>query len=155
MAIIEIEIDTFVFRRMIDLVLTAAPTPVPTLNVLGSDRLIDSMAWEPIELGDAFAPPNYTRPNGILTARARVKVKHVSIAELDANPKATHSETTLIASLIVTASPDELAVSVLQFDVGVVTPYVFGLPLRIGSLLLPLAWLGVWAAAGLVDTSLS
>jgi hypothetical protein len=124
------------FPEWVDLILTTAPVPVPTLAVLGSDRLIDSMKWDAVTLG--LGPPNYTPPAGALAARATVKVAHVSIAELDANPQALPTETTLIASLILTASPDEVIVSAIQFDIGTVTPFVFGLPLRIGRRPIPL-----------------
>jgi hypothetical protein len=93
------------------------------------------MVWGSIELGPS--PPNYVPPAGTLAARATVNVKHVSIAELDVDANAVRTETTLIASLLLTISSGELAVSVIQFDVGAVTPHRFTLPLRIGFLAIP------------------
>jgi hypothetical protein len=135
MAVVELEIRELQFSILLGIIVTSAPIRVPTLAVLGADRLIDELVWDPVMVGPT--PPNFAPPPGTLAARASVTVKHVSIAELDANPNAARTETTLIASLLVTASAGQLTVWAVQFDIGAVTPHILSLPLMIGRQDLP------------------
>jgi hypothetical protein len=129
MGLIELEFNELLFRTITDLMLTAAPIPFPTLDTLGSDRLISGMAWSHTVLG--LAPPGYAVPPGTLSARADLKIRHVSVAELDLNPHA-FSETNAIGWLLLRPSLTRLHVDAIQIDVAGGAPHVFSPQLPVG-----------------------
>lgn len=105
MALIETEFNALEFASLVKLFLSAAPIPVPTLtvpsarsNVLGDDQLLGGLAWGDCVVG--AAAPLIASP-GKVGAAASVTISHVSIAELDASPAASH---TTSATLWVVAS---------------------------------------------------
>jgi hypothetical protein len=93
--LVEIELRSGVFRNLVRLILAKSPIPVPTLNILGSDRLIAAMTRKSPALG--AAPAGFTARPGTLPVRSLVTVRHVSIAELQANPSAQGITTELTA----------------------------------------------------------
>jgi hypothetical protein len=127
---IEIEIVTATFSKFVQLLLSAAPIPVPTLGVLGSDRLIRDLAWEPVSISGT---PPFIVPPGVVPAQVKVKIQHVSIAELSTNPFAQGAETNANVWLLISATPDSLQVDVLRIEAANGQSQVFSPPLTVAS----------------------
>jgi hypothetical protein len=133
MAVIEIEFQQSAFQSLTVLLLSAAPNPLPTVQALGPSRLISKLAWaDDVTFGPSF--PGFNVPPGSLAARSTLKIKHVSTAELDADPGAQGGTADAVAWLLVTAetSPPRLAVRLLGLDVAGGVPQRFNPPLEVG-----------------------
>jgi hypothetical protein len=135
MAVVEIEIKQHRFVKLLQFMLAANPIPAPTLAILGPTRLLTRLRWQLPQL-EAVAPGSTTP--GTLNARATVTVTHVSLDELTANAAAPGTETTLTASLVVTADPTGLQITVSRLELAGAAPSVLTPALLVGRQLIPL-----------------
>ena len=102
MALIEVEMIVTRFNQLVQSLASAGPIPIGVWDSLGSNRLIVEFTWNQATAG--LAPPGFNTPFGNLTARCAVTLRHVSTAELDANPDATGETMAATAWIMISAS---------------------------------------------------
>jgi hypothetical protein len=115
MALVEVEMVSNRFGSLVQTLASAAPIPIGTLGALGPGRLISAFAWDSVEIGPS--PSGFTAPAGALTARAALRLRHVSTAELDANANATGTEVGAEGWLSISANASELRIDLIGVDV--------------------------------------
>jgi hypothetical protein len=116
MALIEIELLSSKFNQLVQFLASAGPIPIGVLTALGPNRLIAEFTWNSVSVG--AAPPGFNVPAGTLTASCAVSIRHVSTAELDADPNATGLTTQATAFVRISATTSLLSVDLLAIDIA-------------------------------------
>jgi hypothetical protein len=116
MGLIELEFLTNHFENLVQVVVSAAPIPAPTFDILGADRLVASLSWPTVNL--AAPTPGLEPPPGFVLTRASLRIGHASIAELTANPAAmTFTNATAWLFVGVSAAPHRLTADIVRIDI--------------------------------------
>jgi hypothetical protein len=115
MALIEVELVRERFNQLVRSMASAGPIPIGLLNSLGPNRLIAEFTWDDAFVGQA--PAGVAPPFGTLAARCPVSLRHVSLAELDADPLAPGTTTAATAWIRLVPSATDLALDLLAIDV--------------------------------------
>ncbi|RFU40160.1 hypothetical protein DZF91_18545 [Actinomadura logoneensis] len=92
MALVEAEFDEGLFLRVLALMLSEAPLPVPTFPGLPDGQLLTGIDWSAGITLDA-TPDGSAPPADTMAARAEGTVRHLSVAELEADPHAAEHAT--------------------------------------------------------------
>lgn len=87
MGLIEIELSRTEFLSLATFLVKQSPSPDPTFEVLGDDRLVRSFDCTSVTLDDA--PPDLAPPPGVVAAKVDVTIGHASKSELEADANAT------------------------------------------------------------------
>lgn len=137
MAIIEYEIESRAFAGLVSNQVKRAPLiPTPTLEVLGADRLICDLNWgswfrvEPGLEGYPLAP-------GAIMLKAPLKLWHVSVAELRANPDTFGTAVDATAWMTVSIGGKGAEVSLVAASISNGAPGILSQPVRLCRLPLP------------------
>lgn len=115
MGLIETEFTDDVFAGFVRLLVSRSPVPVPRLGSLGPDRLIAGFEWGQVTLGSAV--PGLPVAPGKLSCSAPLRIHHVTIAELAADPNAAGATTEATAYLTVRATTSQLIVELVGIGV--------------------------------------
>ena len=90
MAVIDLEFTEDLFAQLLwALIARVAAVPVPSLPVLGPDRLVSWVVWPAKPQVEPAPPAGVVVRPGELLYRLGVELRHVSVAELHANPSST------------------------------------------------------------------
>jgi hypothetical protein len=134
MGLVELEFGAGAFRRTLHAILTGSTTPVPTFDRLGDDRLITGLDWGgPDDLTVAATPPDAPLPDHLLGVRARIAVRHLSVAELDLDAAASPTTAPATAWLVVAITGSVLSVALSRLDIDGLEPQPFAVRLDLWS----------------------
>jgi hypothetical protein len=152
MALIDVELSAARFQDLVQLLAAAGPIPVGTAAGLGAGRLISAITWDSVNAGPA--PPGFAAPPGAVTARANITLRHVSIADLDANPNPTGAATAASAFLLISADTRRIHVQLLTIEVGGTVSSFLASPISLANRNLPpLEGVGPLAGAAILFSS--
>ncbi len=146
MPLVEVEMIANRFASLIQLLASASPIPLGTLDALGTDRLIAAMTWGAIALRET--PGGFSPAAGTLTARAELAVRHVSTTELDANPNAHGTETAATGWLVISSNTTGVRIDLIQIDIAGAVSQIFAPPVRVA-----VRTVGEVASAGTIVSS--
>jgi hypothetical protein len=148
MAFIEVEMIEARFNQLVQLLTSAGPIPIGILHGLGPERLIAEFTWNQVSVG--LAPPGFNTSFGTLTARCAVTLRHVSTAELDANPNANGTTTEATAWIRISTNTIELRVDLLAIEVPGAPTQWFALPILVARRRVPAVGGTSLAAAAII-----
>ncbi|WP_026413272.1 hypothetical protein [Actinomadura oligospora] len=144
MALVEAEFREAFFRDVLLLMLTESPVRVRTFRGLPDGQLVTGIDWAgPGSLRLDATPDGSPPPANMMTARADVTVRHLSIADLEADPHAEPHGTAAVFWLRIWILGAVLEIDLRRVDIPGQAPQDIGLPLWQFSLALD--------AAGLVE----
>jgi tetratricopeptide (TPR) repeat protein len=137
MALVEYEFLEPVFERLLHMMLTAAPIPFGTLDALPEGQLITQIEWRGGTLRLGVLPDGHTSRLHTLPARVEVRIHHVSVEELEADPDAAGSVTAATVWLRVSLAPfspaDAIRIDTYRVDIAGAAPQHFVPGLRVRS----------------------
>jgi hypothetical protein len=151
MALIEVALKVPQFGQVIDLALTSAPIPVPTLAALGPTRLVSGLRWgQAVVVTDL---PGIANQPGKVPAQVPVTVVHVSVDELRLNAAAPGSSSPATAWLLVSATPGRILVDIIAMAFPGRAPDIYSDPVSMGGTSVPLPKEVQAASAAIVATN--
>ncbi|MFG2825636.1 hypothetical protein ACGFX4_40180 [Kitasatospora sp. NPDC048365] len=125
MALVEVEFAEGIFHNTLLLMLTEAPIPVPTFQGLPDDHLITGIDWGGTITFDA-TPDGSPAPPNTMTARVDVTIRHIAIAELEADPNTEEASSAAVFWLHLWVLGPGLVIDLSRVDIAGQAPQDVG-----------------------------
>jgi hypothetical protein len=156
MTLIDLEFDRDYFIQLIAAGLAFGPVvPFPTLeSPTTTGRLISRVDWLDLPVIDPGGVPGYTPPLGVLLLRVAVRINHLGVDELRADPLAAGITVQGHVWMSVTLTAGVLTVAVVAFGADGLSPVVLPRPNPVIELKVPGLPVPVMRTAVVADTSL-